>query len=221
MKVQQNIQSFVEEHILGELIAQADEVLWESTLNPVGYKLSSRICLESIRATRAWLRQDIALGQTAWIEALVNFLIMEFGSSMLELLEQTEFTEKQLIAWMRSMIRKTGLQSTQTIDVHQFESILHSQYEKNQTQVRVMTYSLSNMFHQQILVDVLMKAIQNKRYVIWLRKEDAAVLVGIVREDLGPHTLQVIRNRNIKSKSITEWLSLSNENDVLMIVERK
>lgn len=61
-EIKLNIQLFVEEHILSELVAQTDEVQWESTLNPVGYKLSSSIRLESMSAARAWLSQDIVLG---------------------------------------------------------------------------------------------------------------------------------------------------------------
>ena len=220
-EIKLNIQSFVDKHILVELNAQSEQLKWESTIDPVGYQLSTRNQLLNVTASRSDFGQDQVLSQAAWIESLVNLLMMEFGTSMLSLLEQTSFSKDQLIGWMYSIVKQAGLHATQSMSVHQFESILHSQYEKNQTHVRIMTYSLSNMLNQQILVDVLMKAIQDKRTIIWLGKEDAGVLVGAEGDELGPQRLQVLRNGIIEAKSISEWLTLSSENDALMIVERK
>lgn len=220
-EIKHNVQAFVDEHILNELNAQAENLRWENTMDPVGYQLSSQDRLEGIRASRVWLSQDVVSSQAAWMEALVNLLVLEFGTSMLSQLDQVDFTDKQVLGWMRSMIKQAGLRSTQAMDVRQFESILHAQYDKHQSHVRVMTYSLNNMLNPQVLVDVLMKAIQNQRIVLWLGKEDAGVLLGVEGDEQGPETLKVLHNGTIESKSINDWLSLSNDNDSLMIVERK
>lgn len=170
---------------------------------------------------RAWLEDKTYTNQAAWIEALVNLLWLEFEPSMLSASDQSEFTQTQLMGWIRTFYKRASLNPTIPMDIRQFETLLHAHYETNQSHVRLMTHSLSNMLNQQVLVDTLMKAIQDKRTIIWLGKEDAGVLVGVEGDELGPQSLQVLCKGIIETKSIKECLDLSNENDVLMIVERK
>ena len=151
----------------------------------------------------------------------MNLLWLEFGPAMLREIDQSELTQTQLMGWMRTFYKRAGLKPTIPMVIRQFEALLHAHYEANQSHVRLMAHSLSNMLNQQVLVDTLMKAIQDKRTIIWLGKEDAGVLIGVEGDELGPQRLQVLCKGIIETKSIKEWLDLSNENDVLMIVERK
>lgn len=227
-EIKANVQSFVDAYLLSKVRGKVSNLQWIPIQVPVGFRLSSELLnigasnqADIIGVSRTWLEDKSYTNQAAWIEALVNLLWLEFGPSMLNTINQDGFTQAQLIGWMRSLYKRAGLNPTLPMDTRQFEALLHAQYEANQSHVRLMAYSLSNMLNQQVLVDTLIKAIQDKRTIIWLGKEDAGVLVGVEGDELGPQSLQVLRNGIIEVKSIREWLTLSSENDLLMIVERK
>ena len=227
-EIKTNVQNFVDAYLLSEVRGKVSDLQWIPTQVPIGFYLSSQSLNGTERnqsnilgVSRTWLEDKTYTNQAAWIEALTNLLWLEFGPSMLNTINQDGFTQAQLMGWMRSLYKRASLNPTLPMDTRQFEALLHAQYEANQSHVRLMAYSLSNMLNQQVLVDTLMKAIQDKRTIIWLGKEDAGVLVGVEGDELGPQMLQVLRNGIIESKSITGWLTLSSENDFLMIVERK
>lgn len=227
-EIKTNVQSFVDVYLLSEVRGKVSDLQWIPTQEPIGFRLSSQLLdidasnQANIKGvSRAWLEDKSYTNQAAWIEALMNLLWLEFGPAMLREIDQSEFTQTQLMGWMRTFYKHAGMNPTLPMDIRQFEALLHAHYEANQSHVRLMAHSLSNMLNQQVLVDTLMKAIQDKRYIIWLGKEDAGVLIGVEGDELGPQRLQVLRNGIIEAKSISEWLTLSNENDSLMIVERK
>lgn len=227
-EIKTNVQNFVDAYLLSEVRGKVSDLQWIPTQVPLGFYLSSQSLNGTERnqsnilgVSRTWLEDKTHTNQAAWIEALTNLLWLEFGPSMLNAINQDGFTQAQLIGWMHSLYKRASLNPTLPMDTRQFEALLHAQYEANQSHVRLMAYSLSNMLNQQVLVDTLMKAIQDKRTIIWLGKEDAGVLVGVEGDELGPQSLQVLRNGIIEVKSIREWLTLSSENDFLMIVERK
>lgn len=227
-EIKANIQNFVDMYLLSEVRGKITDLHWVPTQELVGFRLDSHSlkliennALNIQGVSRTWLEDKTYTNQAAWIEAIVNLLWLEFGPSMLSELNQEEFTQAQFVGWMRSLYKQAGLNPALPMDVRQFEALLHANYEANQSHVRLMSYSLNNMLNQQVIVDTLMKAIQEKRTIIWLGKEDAGVLIGIEGDDQGPQRLQVLRNGAIETKLISEWLTLSSEQDVLMLVERK
>jgi len=68
---------------------------------------------------------------------------------------------------------------------------------------------------------MLMKAIQDKRLIIWLGHEDAGILLGLDGNEQGPLNLHVLRKGQIESRSIAEWISQASEQDALVLLERK
>jgi arsenate reductase len=221
--IKNNVQRFVDGILLSEVRAKADELSWIPTQDPVGYRLSSILheTKSEIGVSRSWLKDSNYIKQVAWIEALVNLLYLEFGKSMLSELHQERFTSDQLEGWMRTIIRRAALNPAKPMDVRQFESILHAQYEVNQSHVRLMTHTLQHVQTQQVLVDMLMKAIQDKRLIIWLGHEDAGILLGLDGNEQGPLNLHVLRKGQIESRSIAEWISQASEQDALVLLERK
>ena len=221
--IKKNVQDFVDGILLSEVRAKSDDLNWMPTQDPVGYRLSSILheSEEEIGVSRSWLNDSNYMKQAGWIEALVNLFYLEFGKAMISELKQETFTQAQLEGWMRTIIKHVGLNPAKTIDIHQFENIVHAHYEANLKHVRLMTHSLNYVQTQQVLVDMLMKAIQDKRLVIWLGHEDAGILVGVDGNEDGPLNLHVLRKGQIESRSITDWISQASEHDALVLLERK